>query len=294
MKRRSRLATLSASLALHGGLLLAALLAVSGESQLGALFIDLTESAPAEATRGAAGPPVARQAGRVSGRAASAFAPVRSAPMLSASLGSDEPLPAAEPASPRDPVAESLAPESPALPPPAAAAPVEASQPDPMLRATEAPDASGVSGAAESPAASVQGGSVSESRILADRGVSGGGPGGSPDVSQGTAFAVPAGGTGGPGAEYGVYLGRLRTRVQESLRYPLAARRRGLSGTVNLEIIIRPDGAISGVAVTDSSSHAVLDDAAVEAIRRLAPEPFPPDVQPRALRVRLPVVFALE
>ena len=135
---------------------------------------------------------------------------------------------------------------------------------------------------------------MGESGILADRGVSGGEPGGAPDASQGTALAVPAGGAGGPGAEYGVYLGRLRTRVQESLRYPLAARRRGLSGTVNLEIIIRPDGAISGVAVTDSSSHAVLDDAAVEAIRRLAPEPFPPDVQPRALRVRLPVVFALE
>ncbi len=294
MKRRRRLATLSASLALHGGLLLAALLAVSGESQLGALFIDLTESAPAEATRGAAGPPVARQARRVSGRAASAFAPVRSAPMLSASLGRGEPLPGAEPAGPRDPLAESLAPESPALPPSAAAVPVEASQPDPTPRGTETFDASGVSGAAESPAASVQGGSVGESGILADRGVSGGEPGGAPDASQGTALAVPAGGAGGPGAEYGVYLGRLRTRVQESLRYPLAARRRGLSGTVNLEIVIRPDGAISGVAVTDSSSHAVLDAAAVEAIRRLAPEPFPPDVQPRALRVRLPVVFALE
>ena len=296
MKRRRRLVTLSASLALHGGLLLAALLAVSGESQLGPLFIDLTESAPAEATRGAAGPPVAWQAMRVSGRAASAFAPVRSAPMPSASLGSGEPLPGVEPVSPRAPVAESAAPESPALPPSAAAAPAEASQPDPTPRATEALDASapGASGAAESPAASVLGGSVSESGILADRGVSGGEPGGAPDASQGFALAVPAGGAGGPGAEYGAYLGRLRTRVQESLRYPLAARRRGLSGTVNLEIVIRPDGAISGVAVTDSSSHAVLDDAAVEAIRRLAPEPFPPDVQPRALRVRLPVVFALE
>jgi len=289
MKRRRRLATLSASLALHGGLLLAALLAVSGESQLGALFIDLTESAPAEGTRDAAGSPAAREAGRVSARAVHGVAPVRPAPRPSTTLlSSHEPLPAAEPASQREPAVESPAPTSPA--------PVEASQRDTTPRATDALDASapGPSGAAESPAASVQGGSVSESGILADRGVSGGGPGGSPDVSQGTAFAVPAGGTGGPGAEYGVYLGRLRTRVQESLRYPLAARRRGLSGTVNLEIVIRPDGAISGVAVTDSSSHGVLDDAAVKAIRRLAPEPFPPDVQPRALRVRLPVVFALE
>src|SRR3989441_12497944 len=111
------------------------------------------------------------------------------------------------------------------------------------------------------------------------------------------ALVVPGGGGGGgvgPGAEYGAYLGRLRARVQQSLRYPLAARRRGLSGTVHVEIIIRPDGVISAVAVADSSAHAVLDDAAVETIRRLAPEPLPRDVPPRTLRVRLPVVFALE
>jgi protein TonB len=115
-------------------------------------------------------------------------------------------------------------------------------------------------------------------------------------VSHGFALAVPggAGGQSGPGAEYGAYLGGLRRRVQQALGYPLAARRRGLSGTVHVDLVIRPDGAISGVAVADSSSHAVLDDAAVEAIKRLAPEPFPPDVQARTLRVRLPVVFALE
>src|SRR5205807_9167407 len=103
----------------------------------------------------------------------------------------------------------------------------------------------------------------------AGRGVGGGEPGGAPDASQGVALAVPAGGAGGPGAEYGAYLGRLRTRVQESLRYPLAARRRGLSGTVNLAIVIRPDRAISGAAVPDLSAHAVLDAAAVEALGRL-------------------------
>jgi periplasmic protein TonB len=138
---------------------------------------------------------------------------------------------------------------------------------------------------------------VIESGAFSVPGVRGSTPGTAPDVSQGLALAVPsgdAGGQSGRGAEYGAYLGRLRQRVQQALGYPLAARRRGLSGTVHVDLIIRPDGAISGVAVADSSSHAVLDDAAVEAIKRLAPEPFPPDVQARTLRVRLPVVFALE
>ena len=115
-----------------------------------------------------------------------------------------------------------------------------------------------------------------------------------PDVSQGSALAVPGAGSGAPGAEYGPYLGRLRQRIQGSLKYPLAARRRGLAGTVSLEIVIRPDGTFSVVAVANSSAHAVLDDAALETVRSLAPEPLPPDVPPRILRVRLPVVFALQ
>src|SRR2546426_1081756 len=208
-----RLVTLSASLAFHGGLLLAVLLAVSGETEPGALFIDLTEHVRSEGAAAGAGQPAAAPAGRAGAQALRPILAARSAPAPSPSLGTAEPS-----------------------------------------------------------------------------------PDGEPDVSRGFALVVPGGGGGvvGPGAEYGAYLGRLRARVQQSLRYPLAARRRGLSGTVHVEIVIRPDGVISAVAVADSSAHAVLDDAAVETIRRLAPEPLPRDVPPRTLRVRLPVVFALE
>jgi protein TonB len=113
-------------------------------------------------------------------------------------------------------------------------------------------------------------------------------------VSQGFALATPGAGPGGASAEYGPYLGRLRQRIQGSLKYPLAARRRGLAGTVSIEITIGPDGTFSVVAVADSSSHAILDDAALETVKSLAPEPLPADAPPRILRVRLPVVFALE
>ncbi len=130
--------------------------------------------------------------------------------------------------------------------------------------------------------------------VLPAPGGRGGGAGGAPAVSQGFALAAPGSGAGGPAAEYGPYLGRLRQRIQGSLKYPFAARRRGLAGTVNLEILITPDGIIGSVTVADSSSHAILDDAALETVRSLAPEPFPSHVPPRILRVRLPVVFALE
>ena len=100
--------------------------------------------------------------------------------------------------------------------------------------------------------------------------------------------------TGAGGAEmYGPYLAALRRRLQETLEYPAAARRRGLSGTVDLEIALESTGRVSEVLLVRSSSHAMLDDAALQAARNLRQVPFPPEVRPRALRVRLPVVFEL-
>jgi len=50
---------------------------------------------------------------------------------------------------------------------------------------------------------------------------------------------------------------------------------------------------ISRVEVVASSSHRVLDDAALDTVRGVGRVPFPPNVRPRSLRVRLPVVFDL-
>jgi protein TonB len=112
-------------------------------------------------------------------------------------------------------------------------------------------------------------------------------------AAAGLALATPGAAAVAPGVEYGAYLGGLRRRIQESLQYPLAARRRGLGGTVVLEILIGADGAIGAVSLVGSSSHRVLDEAALEAVRGVGPAPFPPDLAARPLRVRLPVVFEL-
>ena len=114
------------------------------------------------------------------------------------------------------------------------------------------------------------------------------------DPRQGgtTALAVPGEG-GRAGAQYGAYLALVRRRIQESLRYPLTARRRGLAGTVHVEITVAPTGTITAVSVVASSTHSLLDEAAVEAVRQLPRMPFPAGVTPRSLRVRLPVVFEL-
>jgi protein TonB len=99
---------------------------------------------------------------------------------------------------------------------------------------------------------------------------------------------------GGGGSDYAAYLARLRQRIQQTLRYPSAARRRGVTGTVHLEIAIEPDGAVGAVSVIKTSAHEILDRAAVDAARSVPRLPFPDDVRPRGLRVRLPVVFELQ
>ncbi len=93
--------------------------------------------------------------------------------------------------------------------------------------------------------------------------------------------------------EYGPYLAAVRRRLQETLRYPPAALRRQLTGTVDVEILVKPTGDVGDVRVVRSSSHAVLDDAAVDAIRHLPRLPFPAGLAPRTIRARLPVVFEL-
>jgi TonB family protein len=64
-------------------------------------------------------------------------------------------------------------------------------------------------------------------------------------------------------------------------------------GVVELVLEIQPSGAITQVAVVASSSHQILDDAAVETLRGLGRLPFPAGMRPRKLSVRVPVVYEL-
>ena len=110
--------------------------------------------------------------------------------------------------------------------------------------------------------------------------------------TPGSPLALGTGGGGIPPA-YGPYLQRFRRHVQESLVYPLAARRQGLRGTVELDVSLDPSGRVRDVRVARSSSYGILDDAAVDALRRLDPLPLPESLPRRSLVIRLPLVFDL-
>jgi TonB family protein len=106
--------------------------------------------------------------------------------------------------------------------------------------------------------------------------------------------SLPAGGSGGAvSPEYEAYVRRLRERVQRRLVYPRMAVRRGEQGTVELDVEVGPDGRLAGIVVVEGAGPAALAAAAVEAVRAAGPFPFPDGLPPRALVIRLPVVFRL-
>ncbi len=226
-------------------------------------------------------------------RAAAPPAPTRRAPVkrtapparsVDASTPATTPAPAPAPA---------VAAAPPAAPTPSVAGPAPAVEAPPSPSAADPVVASGAPVAPESaapaPAAS-RGGDGATGGEAADPVPAASGARGGAGGAGTLALAIP--GDGGAGA-YGPYLAALRRRLQEALEYPAAARRRGLSGTVHLEIALEATGRVSEVMLVRSSSHALLDDAALDAARGLRRVPFPPEVRPRALRVRLPVVFEL-
>lgn len=282
----ARLGGVTLSVLLHAGLI-ALLLAWSTVDWTRPLFVDLVENAdaPGSPAAGESSAPSPRSAARAGG----------ASPAPSRALARPAPVPPAAPAAPASPPparpAEVPAPVAPSTP----AVPSLAIEPSAAPPAAPAPPlvSSGLAAPPEERGAASDGGSGSaagsgaRTQGDADRG-SGARPGSS------VALATPgAGGAGAPPAEYGPYLRQFRQRVQESLVYPLAARRQGLRGTVELHVWLEATGRVRDVQVARSSAHGVLDDAALETVRRLGPVPFPESLPRRPLLIRIPLVYEL-
>jgi protein TonB len=81
---------------------------------------------------------------------------------------------------------------------------------------------------------------------------------------------------------YASYLEAWRSKVERigNLNYPDEAKRRQLSGSLMLQVDLRPDGSILDVVLLRSSGVKILDDAAIRIVRLAAPyAPFPPSIR---------------
>jgi protein TonB len=91
-----------------------------------------------------------------------------------------------------------------------------------------------------------------------------------PSVNRPTAQAFPT-----PQADYGWLVEALRSKVQELKRYPAIARMNNWEGRVVLRAVIKDNGEVAELEVAESSGHAALDAAALEAMRRASPLKLP-------------------
>ena len=95
-------------------------------------------------------------------------------------------------------------------------------------------------------------------------------------------------------AKTGVFkTARVKTGAAPEPEYPLAARRRRMEGSVLLLVGVGENGDPARVRVRESSGSALLDTAAVEAVRRWQFEPAQIDGGPVASELEVPVRFQL-
>lgn len=78
-------------------------------------------------------------------------------------------------------------------------------------------------------------------------------------------------------------------------RYPGPARRARLQGTVEVIVVLMPDGRLVDQRIAQSSGHAILDKAALDLLRRASPVPASAFFtgEARQLELRLPIIYRL-
>jgi protein TonB len=129
------------------------------------------------------------------------------------------------------------------------------------------------------------------------------GPAGSSDDTPAPSPANPGGEPGGDGharapsgtgADRGGLLSPPRLRADATPRYPEAARRSGIEGTVLVRAQVLADGTVGTAEVRRSAGHDALDRAALDTIRRASFVPAERGGRPVTVWVEVPVQFRLD
>ena len=88
------------------------------------------------------------------------------------------------------------------------------------------------------------------------------------------------------------YMGRVASRLQRQKRYPKAAKRKKIQGTVVVSFIIRRNGSVAGVRIARRSGHGMLDQEVLAMVRRASPfPPIPANAGRSTITVTVPISF---
>ncbi|HEY5929518.1 MAG TPA: TonB family protein [Burkholderiales bacterium] len=82
--------------------------------------------------------------------------------------------------------------------------------------------------------------------------------------------------------------------IKRNERYPDRARRQRWQGTVIIALSLSAEGKVKDISIAESSGRDILDDAALEMVRRASPLPRAPEgLRGKERSVRVPIAFKL-
>jgi protein TonB len=88
---------------------------------------------------------------------------------------------------------------------------------------------------------------------------------------------------------------QVQTELARHFHYPNTAIRRNWSGTVEVVFRVEPDGRVYDVRMKKSSGRSVLDEAALQSMRKVERIPLDPQLKlAHAVELALPVIYRLQ
>jgi len=91
------------------------------------------------------------------------------------------------------------------------------------------------------------------------------------------------------------YVRQVSQQIRRNFTYPWAAKEANLKGSVRLALRVYYTGELLDVEIRQSSGYAVLDENAVNTVKKVAPYPaFPAQMKQKELWIDLPVVYKTE
>lgn len=83
--------------------------------------------------------------------------------------------------------------------------------------------------------------------------------------------------------------------IRRQEKYPDRAKRQGWQGTAVVGLSLSADGKVTDIAIIESSGRDILDEAALNMVRRASPLPRAPEgLRGKERTVRVPIVFKLQ
>lgn len=94
--------------------------------------------------------------------------------------------------------------------------------------------------------------------------------------------------------DYGWLRNALWGRIEELKRYPAEARANHWEGKVVVEVVIRDDGEVVGIKISESSGRAILDQEALTVMRRASPLKLKHSLKRPSVTLLVPIIYKLD